>query len=206
MIGAAVTVAAIGLNLVALKSGRNTLRDVSYLVRADTAAIEIARQTVAPDFQLTPEVAGTGTLIDISAGPYLTAVDAYGSPAYSQQELAAAPSMARRQADIVLGQALPVSTVTLLNFKGRAGGGDCTALSVGEEKPEIRLAFGTTRIYLAPGPPAAISLRRFAEGEYPVLADDAPADSLTRLRIPRDEASQPWFLRVEAAQRALVCG
>jgi hypothetical protein len=205
MVGAAVTVAAIGLNLVALKNGRNTFRDVNYLVRADTAAIEIARQTVAPDFQLTPEVAGTGTLIDISAGPYFTAVDEYGSPAYSLEELVAAPGMARRQADIVLAHALPVSTVTLLDSKGRAGGGNCTALPVGDEKPEVRLAPGTTRIYLAPGPPAAFSLRRFAEGEYPVLTEGAPGGSLTRFHIPRDEASQSWFLNLEAAQHALVC-
>ena len=108
---AAITVAAIGPNLVVLKDGRDFFEQQSVLTRSDTAAIEIARHTVNPEFALSPEVAGTGSLIDISAARYLQAVDEYGSPAYSTGELASAPQEGRRQADIVLSQALPISTV-----------------------------------------------------------------------------------------------
>jgi hypothetical protein len=200
------TALAAGPNLVVLKNGRDSFEVQSVLTRADTAAIEIARRTVAPEFQLSPEIAGTATLVDISAGPYLTAVDEYGSPAYSVAELAAAPEEGRRQADIVLSQALPLSTVTRLGAYSAGGGGNCTSLPAGEAKPEVAVGPGLSRIEVAPGPQASFSLRRFAVGEYPVSTEGAPGGSVTLLRIPRDAApGQPWYLRVEAAQRVEVC-
>ncbi|HKO38777.1 MAG TPA: hypothetical protein VJU14_10455, partial [Solirubrobacterales bacterium] len=64
---------------------------------------------------------------------------------------------------------------------------------------------GPTRIEVPPGPPAALSLRRFATGEFPVSTAAAPGGSVMVLRVPRDLASQPWRLRVEVAQGASVC-
>jgi hypothetical protein len=194
-------------NLVVLKNGRDTLEAQSVLTRADTAAIEIARRTVDPGFQLSPEVAGTATLVDISAGRYLAAVDEYGSPAYSVAELGAAPEEGRRQADVVLAKALPLSTVTRLDAYGAGGGtGRCTVLPAGEAKPEVAVGPGLSRIEVAPGPQASFSLRRFAVGEYPVSTEGAPGGSVTQLRIPRDAApGQPWYLQVEAAQKVQVC-
>ncbi|HEX2391501.1 MAG TPA: hypothetical protein VHI77_01145 [Solirubrobacterales bacterium] len=202
----AVTALTIGPNLVVLKNGRDTLEVQSVLTRSDTAALEIARRTVDPAFQLSPEVAGTGTLVDISAGPYFAAVDEYGSPAYSVAELAAAPEDGRRQSDVVLARALPLSTVTRLNSYRPGGVGGCTALPAGDEKPEVAVGSGLTRIEVAPGPQASFSLRRFAVGEYPVSTEGAAGGSVTLLRIPRDAAPrQPWYLRVEAPQPVKVC-
>ena len=93
-----------------LKHGKNFFAEQTVITRSDTAAIEIARRTVDPEFQLNPEIAGTPTLIDIFAGKYLTAIDEFGSPAYTTAELEAAPPVGRRQADIVLANALPLST------------------------------------------------------------------------------------------------
>ena len=45
----------------------------------------------------------------VTAGPYLSASEKFGSPAYSQSELASAPESAREAADKVLAAALPVS-------------------------------------------------------------------------------------------------
>jgi hypothetical protein len=204
VVAAAVTAVAVGLNLVVLRQGRDALLNQSVLTRADTAAIEIAQRTIDPEFQLNPEVAGTTTLVDVFAGEYLQAVDEYGSPAYTPAELATAPRQGRRQADIVLGQALPLSTVvTPGEFDPASGRGRCVTVPAGG--PELPLAPGSTRIELAPGPPAAFSLRRFATGEYPVPTAGAPGDSTTLLRIPRDTAPQPWHLRIDASQFARVC-
>ena len=112
LVAGAVTAIALGPNLVVLKTGRDFFADQTVITRSDTAAIEIARRTVDPEFQLNPEIAGAPTLIDIFAGRYLTAVDEFGSPAYTTAELEAAPSAGRRQADIVLANALPLSAVT----------------------------------------------------------------------------------------------
>jgi len=206
LVGAAVTLLAIGPNLVVLRDGRDFFETQSVLTRADTGAIEIARRTVAPEFQLSPEVAGTTGLVDVVAGKYLEAVDEYGSPAYSPDELEAAPTYARKQADIVLGQALPLSTNTQAGVYA-AGGGQENCLTIeGGQPEEVKLGPGATRIEVAPGPNTAFSLRRFAEpGEYPVATAGAPGESTTTLKIPRDEAPQPWYLHVEATQQVRVC-
>lgn len=204
----AVTVAAVATNLVVLKDGRDFFLENTILTRSDTAAIEIARRTVDPEFALTPEVAGTPVLIDISAGKFLTAVDEYGSPAYSPEQLASAPEQGRRQADVVLGQALPISTGTSNGAYGpESAAENCVPLPAGSQSPtsEVRLSPGLTRIELAPGPRVGFSLRRFAVGEYPVATEGAPGDSVTVLRIPRDESRRPWYLHVEATQAARVC-
>ncbi|MEX2106809.1 MAG: hypothetical protein WD810_07910 [Solirubrobacterales bacterium] len=206
IVAGAVTVLAVGPNLIILDDGREILDREAIYTRADGAAIEIARGTVDPEFQLNPEVAGTPSLINIYAGPYLEAVDEYGSPAYSVEELISAPEEGRRQADIVLSQALPLSMVTSLAAYTGSGGRDCVALAPGDAGDrEVELDAGRTRIEIAPGPHAELTLRRFATGEYPVVSEGAPGDSVTLLEIPRDESTQPWYLHVEASQLARVC-
>jgi hypothetical protein len=204
-VAAVVTLAAVSVNLVVLRDGRDTLAVQSELTRADLAAIEIARRTVDPAFSLTdPQVAGTTTLVDVQVAKYLPAIDEHGSPAYTPAELAGAPDYARRQADIVLSQALPLSTFTGLGaYQARAGGENCITLAPGREVP---LSPGPSRVELAPGPPAELSLRRFATGEYPVPTEGAPGDSVTVIQIPRDAAPRfPWYLQVTASQPARVC-
>jgi hypothetical protein len=204
----AVTIAAALANLAPLIDGRDFLEEQTVLTRADTGAIDIASRTVPPYFGLTPEIAGTPSLIDINATEYLPAVRAHGSPGYSPEELETAAEAGRKQADIVLSQALPISTDTYLQAfdPDAAGGENCvTAGSGGGSGADLPVFAGVTRIELAPGPPAEFSLRRFARGEYPVTTEGAPGNSMTLLRIPRDSAAQPWHLQVDASQRALVC-
>ena len=202
LIGAAVTLLALGPNLVVLKDGRDSFEAQSVLTRADTGAIEIARRTVSPEFQLNPEVAGTPTLVDVFAGKYLEAVDEYGSPAYSEAELAAAPEAGRHQADVVLSQALPLGTRTTPGAYDRTGAENCIAAKPGGEVP---VRSGATRIEVAPGPAASLALRRFAAGEFPVPLAPAPGGSVTVLHVPRDESPRPWYLRAEATQPVRVC-
>ncbi len=207
---AVVTVAAVGPNLVILYDGHSVLDQQSVLTRAGGGSIEIARRTVDPDFQLNEDVAGTPSLVNIFAGEYLEAVDEYGSPAYSPAELTAAPAEGRRQADIVLSQALPLSALIDRDAydPGGASAG-CTVVEPGHSPmpPEVRLSPGLTRIEVAPGPDAGFSLRRFATDEYPVPTEGGPGGSVTELRVPRDEAPEyPWYLRVGASQPVRVCG
>lgn len=206
LIGGVVTLAAVASNLVILKDGRNWLAVQTALTRADLAAIEIARRTVDPGFTLLPEISGSASLIDVQAGNYLDAVEEHGSPAYTPAELAAAPPLGRIQADVVLAQALPLSTETLTGTDSRARGRCATVISRrGPGAAEVRLPPGVTGIEVEPGPDAELGLRRFATAEHPVSTEPIPGDSTTLLRIPRDAVARPWFLRIEAAQPVRVC-
>lgn len=203
--GAVVTALAVGPNLVYLNDGRQFLNPQSVLTRADTAAIEIAQDTVAPDFELTEEVAGTPSLVNVYAEPYLEAVEEYGSPAYTEAELEDAPELGRAQADIVLAHALGMSTSTDAGAYTGSGPG-CKPLPTGEAAAGgVRLAPGVTRIELAPGPAGDFALRRFAQESFPVGTSGAPGDSVTELRIPTDRSDKPWHLQVTAEQAAYVC-
>ncbi|HEX3240349.1 MAG TPA: glycosyltransferase family 39 protein [Solirubrobacterales bacterium] len=200
---AVVTALAIGPNLVVLKNGSNVYEEQAALTRADTAAIEIAQRTVDPSFQLTPEIAGTPSLINIYASEYLQAVDEYGSPAYSQSELEAAPAVGRRAADIVLAHALPLSVSGVDSRTGSRSG--CVVVP-GGEATEVTLSTPVTRVEADPGEPAALALRRFSDpGVYPVNTEGVPGGAAVELDIPRDLSPRPWQLSVDAAQPVRVC-
>jgi hypothetical protein len=202
-VAGAVTVAAVAANLVQLKDGSDWLKNQTVLTRSDLGAIEIARRTVAPEFALDPETAGTPSLIDIQAGPYLETEREFGSPAYTPAELAGAPEVGRQQADIVLAKALPLATETTAGVPVRPSG-RCTIVRGGSEAP-VPLAPGISRIEVTPGPHASFNLRRFATESFPVTTEGAPGASTTRLWIRRDASTHPWQLQVVATQPVRVC-
>jgi hypothetical protein len=199
-----VTIAAVASNLHFFKDGSDWLKNQSVLTKADLAAIDIARDRVQPEFELAPQIAGTPSLIDVFAGPYLEAEEEFGTPAYTPQELAEAPEPGRRQADLVISQALPLSTS---NSAGAEAPGKGCALGGGPGAPEdTKVGFGVTRILAQPGPQVTISLARFAEsGQYTVKTAGAPGDSTTQLTVPRDRSSVPWRVRIESQQPVYVC-
>jgi hypothetical protein len=205
--GGAVTLVAVGFNLVPLREGRDFFKAQTVLTRADLGAIEIAAGSVEPGFRLPPEIAGTSFLNEIEAGEYLTAVREYGSPAYAPGELADAPEAGRRQADLVLANALPLS----IGLDARAGAlarrGRCVEVAggAGPGAPPVPLRPGVTTVEFGPGGPGTIRLRRFARAGYPLVSEGIAGGSTTRLSIPHDRSARPWLLQVEAAQGATVC-
>lgn len=199
----AVTLAAAASNIHFFRDGDDWLENQSVLTKADLAGIEISRDRVPPYFELAPGIAGTPSLIDVFAGPYLEAAEEFGSPAYTAEELAAAPEPGGRQADVVISQALPLRTAT--SPGGEAPGEGCV-LGGGPDGPEdTTLRPGVTRILVDRGPEVAIALARFADGGYPVKTAGAPGDSTTLLTIPRDRSRIPWRVRVEAQQPVYLC-
>jgi hypothetical protein len=203
--GGAVTLVAVGFNLVPLREGRDFFKGQTVLTRADLGAIEIAAGSVDPAFTLPPGIAGTSFLNEIEAGEYLTAVREYGSPAYTAGELADAPEAGRRQADLVLANALPVS-IEADAADAAAVSGDCVEVpGGGPGAPPVSLRPGVTTVEFAPGGPGTIRLRRFARSAYPLVSEGIAAGSTTRLDVPRDRSARPWQLQAEAAQGATVC-
>ncbi len=202
--GAVLTALAIGPNLVVLHEASEYYKREAAVARGDTAALEIASRTVEPGFQLNPEYSGTPVLVNVFAGEYLEAVAEHGSPAYSIAELETAPPEGRRQADIVLAKALPLSSKTTPDQYTSGEGENCVEAGVNGPE-EVPVGAGKTRIEVAPGGEATLAMRRFATGEYPVALPSAPGESTTVLTVPRDNAPNPWYLHVAAGQPVRVC-
>jgi hypothetical protein len=206
LIGAAACAAVIvGLNLVPLFEGEDYLDEQSVYARADLGAVEIARGSVNPEFGFDPGYSGTISLINIKAGPYLALVEEDGSPAYTPAELARAPEFGRRRADVILANALPLTTDTTPGLDRAPPEATCRTAEDGPEAPEIDLEPGVTTVVLAPGGRARLLLRRFATEGYPLVVSGVAAPSTTTLSVPRDAVARPWRLRIEAVQKAEVC-
>ena len=84
------------------------LAGIAEKQRGGLAALELARAEVDPAFLLTEENSGVDYLGILDAGSYFSAIDAYGSPAYTADELAGASDRARMSADKVSAAALGI--------------------------------------------------------------------------------------------------
>jgi hypothetical protein len=202
-----------------LKEGRALMKQQSDLARGELAAIEIARDTVSPEFALTPEIAGTSTLVPIDAGSYLTAVDDFGSPAESPAELASATEGVRERVDVVLAQALPLTTIPQSDATGGSGRaptaaapiegartqGSCLLIPAGGAAGGAPLVLsGSTLIRVGTGAPATLALRRYAE-DFALKGGSLGAGATTLLSFPRDHSDVPWQIELSAAQSISVC-
>lgn len=195
-------------NLINLHDGAKFLRYNAQLNRAELTAIEIARDTVPYDLLVEPYGVFSGpdvgdavatrreptTDIVISAGRYLSARDDYGSLAYSEDELLASPSDARRAADLELAAALGLR---LAPAPGTFGPTACFARD-GEFEAPARGA----RIEAPAGSPVAVSLRRFSD-EPAVELGEIPAGESMAVALPADRSTRPWLVSV--SNRPLVC-
>jgi hypothetical protein len=205
----AVVLAALGVAVVALLGNlpplheqyRN-LRGVTPTVRGGLAGLEIESDNVDPAFTLTRENSGFNYAASVQAGPYLSAVRSYGSPAYSESELPGAPERARVTADLVMGAAGGIGLRPTAS--ARAAGG-CPTLHLRPGAPKV-LALPAGQVILEPSPrvTAQVSLRRFATESFPVDAGmlTGPAE----LTISQDRSSRPWQLQLDGTGTVEVCG
>jgi hypothetical protein len=211
---------ATGANLSTLHDSYNAYRTATAIVRSDLAALEISRDQADPGFVLTPENSGFEYFGYVVAGPYLSAADKFGSPAYSEAQLAGAPESARVAADKVFAAALglrlePLSTLPpagatapqLLGPSGALAGespGCVTVQPIATGPPVLTLPPGGAMLEAAPGVRAELGLRRFASAAFPVHV--ATLRGAGRLDIPRDNSGRPWELQVSATGKVTVCG
>jgi hypothetical protein len=202
---AVVTGVAVLSGLALLHDGYKFYRGESEGERAQLAAVEIARQTVAPGFTL---LSGANP---IEAGAYLSAVDAFGSPAYTQVELVSSPDPARTAADKVLADALPIRLAQARRVSPGAGAGQGPA---GRRCRTVKASpAGATGLLLRPGEftlkaraatKAEVLLGRFSDG-LPVdlgTLRPGPGGSLT---VPADRSTRPWRLGLRGAGPVTVC-
>jgi hypothetical protein len=198
-------------NFGALRSGSTYLRDWSRYVQVELGALELAGPLTDPSFAPDPVRAP-----DITAGKYFDAVEQYGSPAASQDEIRTRAEPERAAADGVLVGALRPT----LGPRGRQGTGpqpaveessgsvakreSCAVLhDDGSGSLEVRLpAEGIT----VSGPAAVeVRLRSFA-GAYPQTAlGTVPGGATWALRIPA-RVGVTWHARLSGSGAVRACG
>lgn len=200
----AVVAAATAANFSTLHESYDAYRRATSLVRGDLAGLEIARDRVNPDFVLTQQNSGFEYFRYVVAGPYLSAADAFGSPAYSQAELETAPEVAREGADRVLASALPVTYRALPALPPAAPSG-CTTVEPTAGRPAVvSLPPGGVLLEASPGLSAELSLRRFASESFPVRVGTLSGSA--SLAIPTDGSGRPWQLELNSTGTVRVCG
>ena len=178
-------VIALGIAGIAALGGISTLHQwYGYLssatvsVRGGLAGLEIAADRVSPDLVLDQQNSDVNYLNAVRAGPYLSAVSKFGSPAYGEAELATAPEPARLAADKVLANGLGIAfqrisgtpspsgpAPRLVGPRGPAGErhGSCLTVQTIHGQPAlVSLPPGGAILEVARPGRAALMLRRFA--------------------------------------------
>jgi hypothetical protein len=178
------------------------LAGIAVKEKGGLAALELTRGLVAPDFELTEENSGVDYLGALDAGPYFSAIDAYGSPAYTPAELAGSDEQARVSADMVFAAALGIE---LAPAEGDAAGvGPCTEVRVGPGPQVVPLPPGGVELEPRSGS-SAVALRRYASEEFPVELGRLGPGQPRRLEIPADLSPQPWQMSLAGRGRVSIC-
>jgi hypothetical protein len=205
VIGAAFAVAVVSVlgNIVLLHDSYSNLRGVTPTVRGGLAGLDIEAGNADPGLVLDTRNSGFNYIGSVEAGPYLSAVSAFGSPAYSEAELADAPERARRAADLVMGAALRLG---LRPAPASAATGACVTLHPRPGSPVALTLEPGRRVTLepTPGARAEVALRRFASETFPVEA--GPLSGPAVLAIPRDLSNREWQVQLGGAGPVRACG
>lgn len=218
LVGAVVLAGCLLANINLLRSGERGLRGADTAVRAGLAAVQIAAPVVSSSFQ--PEPANAP---QITAGPYLAAERALGSPALTPAQLeAGAPSVAAH-ADHVLEEAERLAPTPLtgptsprgLDVTAVFGAGVTRTTSCLTARPnaplasiDLRVSPGGQLLTRAVKGTLTVYLRRLA----PAFADNPPLATLAAgspnqaLRFPVDAAPEiPWNVQLVDALPFTVC-
>ena len=219
VIALGVAVASVAGNLAALHHDYAFQRDGLFAERGGLTGLEIESDHADPAFTLDEQNAGFKYLDSIVAGPYLSAVREFGSPAYSESELANAPERARVAADLVMGSVLhptlrPASRRSVAAGPAPALVGPPGALAAesrgcisvkpaGGASPVIAVPPGGVFVTAAPGRIVSLALRRFATQSFPVSVGRLTGSAI--LAIPLDRSRRPWQLQLATTGVLAAC-
>jgi hypothetical protein len=207
---AVVTAAAVASGLIFLNDGYDRRVQASDLDRAKLAAVDIGRGHIRDDFviQLTTSTA------PFTAGSYYSAVDAFGSPAFSEAELLNSDAANRTAADQLLAsaQGIKLGPVTAADRPIQAAG-HCQTLHGSTSGSAAAATLGPGTFTLSSQAPTAgagqvgvpVEAARFADQSSVNLGFLDPKNGSV-LRIPADSSSRPWRISLPAASAITLCG
>jgi hypothetical protein len=199
-------------NLDQLRDGGAELRDLSNVLKAQLAAVELSRGRVDPAYR--PNVVRAP---QISAGPYLRAERDLGSPAFSLHELREQSAVVRNAADVTLVEALglkpePIAATATVSEPAptvvtAAGGvarteGACVAFEPNAANANVLLRTEGAIVITTSTAPASVGVMLFGAVATPVGAM-APS-STAGLDLPDVDAGA-WSVQVVSAAPVRIC-
>jgi hypothetical protein len=191
--------AAAMVNGVRLGDTANGLAGIAQQQRGGLGALELTRGRVDPHFELTEQNSDVDYLGALDAGSYFSAIDAYGSPAYTPTELASSSERARVAADKVFAAALGVA------FRPGPEGPPVTCVQLRPGPGPAVVAVPQEGVVLrASSAGSQVSLRRYAS-TFPVTLGALPAGRPELLRIPMDRSARPWSLMIDGGGPVTAC-
>ena len=205
-------------NLAVLRYNDEKMSDWATRARGALAAFQVGGGSADPNFITGPENTDIVSLNSLQVGAYLSAVDAFGSPAYGASALAGASEEARVAADQLLADAESLRLVPIAHpfppggppprFAPGAGGGatprgSClTVTGSGGASPPVDLPRPGVTVRAPAGAAETVELRRFASS-FPLRYQLRGAGVLL---IRSDRSPRPWQLRVSGPGLTRICG
>jgi hypothetical protein len=196
---AVVASAAVVSGLIYLHKGYDRQRSVTKLDRARLAALEIARPSVAAGTQVNLEL-----ITRFTAGSYFSAVDAFGSPAYSESELIEGSEVQREVADQLLASVLAIRSQVRRAGKRVRIGEDCVQVEASSSGNISHPVQPGKYTLTSPREPVGIHLVRFAD-RPPVDLGPLEPRQISTVVIPADRSNRPWRLALVGSEPARVC-
>jgi hypothetical protein len=197
----AVGVVGVLTNIKQLDNAERFFSDYAPQARTALGAIQVADGSLEPDYRPATDSDLSGSVpahFPVVAGPYLQAVDRFGSYAFSAAELLQQDAALRESADRVIASAERLSLRPAARPPAHA---ICSALQGGNAAVRD-LAPG--QVWLEASQAATVRLGRFATG-YPVNLGELTPGEAVMLSIPHDADARPWRLEIDGSGTTKVC-
>ena len=166
---------------------------------AALAAIDLAWDTVDPEFRVGIGTAAGGG--QVSAEDYRSAVERYGRPDLSEEDLTGASAEHRELLDQLLVASLPIRSVPpAAVFPLRDS---CRTVSAGSEVTET-IELNSPLLQITAERDVVIRLGRFGSGAT-AAAWKAPGGRAIGYRIPPDRSWRPWRIGFQGEGAVTVC-
>lgn len=209
--------ASVTSNVGSLRDGGRTLRGTDRTVSAELGALELSGAAVLaayqPDASRAPQV---------TAGPYLAAVHALGSPAYRPAQIERLTPGYQQAADAVL-----VGTGEVRLLPGQAGAGVGAAPPTVDGQPQGSLTRSGACVVYRPAPvpgaavdvtvpaggisiragslPVTVLARRFSPVFGQSAVGSVPPHQTAQLSVRQDRAGLPWHVRLSGSDQVSAC-